>query len=98
MVDLAAIRRMARGVMDDKDHLSALDRDVIGPRSVRVDVKLQDSVDLARHLEVLAGAIARAQAHLNSRTLDERTKLVVARQLLREANAKINAYRRIRQE
>jgi hypothetical protein len=95
-VDLSAVRKMARDVMQDRDHLSRFDRDLIGRPSARLDVKLQDTASLRNNLAVLRAAIERCEAILSYKTLDERASLMAVRGLLREANQKINAYRRIR--
>lgn len=94
-VDIAAVRKMARDEMEREDHLTPFDRDLIGP-NVRIDVKLQDTASLRSNLAVLRAAIERAEAILSYKTLDERAALMATRGLLRQANKKINAYRRIR--
>lgn len=95
-LDLDAIRQMAR----DSDHkdgvLTAFDKDILGSSKVRVDVPLRDTVMLAKHLEILAAAIDRCRIILSYKQRDERGSLLAVRGLMREANKKINAYRRIR--
>lgn len=93
-----AIRKMARE-SDTKDGvLTDFDTLILGKERVRVDLPLRDTVMVAKHLDVLAGAIDRCRAMLAYRQRDERGSLLAIRALLREANQKINAYRRIRQD
>lgn len=92
----ADIRQMARDVMADKDGLHQLDRDIIGYGKVRIDLPLRDTQMLKKHLDVLAAAIDRSRVILSYAQKDERGTLLAVRGFLREANKKVNAYRRIR--
>lgn len=95
-VDMEAVRRMARDVMADKDGLSQYDQDIIGYSKVRIDLPLRDTQMMKKHLEVLAAAIDRSRVILSYAQKDERGTILAVRGLLREANKKVNAYRRIR--
>lgn len=92
----ADIRQMARDVMADKDGMAEIDRDLIGYSKVRIDLPLRDTRMMAKHLELLAAAIDRARVILSYQQKDERGSILAVRGLLREANKKVNAYRRIR--
>lgn len=97
-IDMQAIREMARDVMTDRDGLAQIDRDIIGNGKVRIDLPLRDTQMMAKHLEVLAAAIDRCRMILSYKTKDERGSILAVRGLLREANKKVNAYRRIRSD
>jgi hypothetical protein len=96
VVDLKAVRQMARDEMKREDHLSEMDRSIIGTAAVRMDIKLQDTTQVLEALSVLESAISRCRAILSYKMLDERAALLTVRMLLREANQKNNKYRRIR--
>lgn len=95
-IDLEAVRRMARDSADREGVLTQFDRDLIGSARVRIELPLRCTKALAQHLKLLAGAVERGQAVLSYRTQDERASLLAVRGLVREANQKINSYRRIR--
>jgi hypothetical protein len=76
--------------------LTDFDRLLIGNERVQVRLPLRDTKMLAKHLDILAAAIDRSRAVLSYGVRDERGALLMVRALLREANQKINAYRRIR--
>lgn len=95
-IDLEAVRQMARDVMADKDGLTEFDRDIIGYSSVRVNLPLRDTVAMAKHLAILSEAIHQARAILSYRTKNERSSILTVRGLLRQANQKINPYKRVR--
>ena len=91
-----AIRKMARE-SDDKDGvLTNFDKDLIGYGRVRIDLPLRDTKMMAKHLEVLAAAIDRCRVILSYQHKDERGSILAVKGFLREANKKVNAYRRIR--
>lgn len=93
-----AIRQMARETANKEGVLTDFDLLILGKERVRIDLPLRDTQMVAKHLDVLAGAIDRCRAMLAYRQRDERGSLLAIRALLREANQKINAYRRIRQD
>lgn len=95
-IDLNAVAKMARDSADKEGVLTGFDQLLIGKERVRLDIPLRDTVMLAKHLEVLGAAVDRCRAILSYKVRDERGSLLAARALLREANQKINAYKRIR--
>lgn len=95
-IDLDAVRKAARESADKDGILSAFDHMLMGHERVQVRIPLRDTKMLAKHLEVLSAAVDRSRAILSYGVRDERGTLLAVRALLREANQKINAYRRIR--
>ncbi len=93
---LEAIRKMARESGDKDGVLSNFDKDLIGYSKVRIDLPLRDTRMMSKHLEVLAAAIDRCRVILSYQQKDERGSILAVKGLLREANKKVNAYRRIR--
>lgn len=96
----ADIRKMAResGDPDKEGVLTNFDRDILGANRVRIDIPLRDTVMLAKHLDVLAGAIDRCRVILSYKQRDERATLLATRGLIRDAHKKINAYKRMRRD
>jgi len=95
-IDLEAIRKAARDSADKDGVLTNFDLLLVGNERVQVRVPLRDTKMLAKHLDVLAAAVDRSRAILSYGVRDERGSLLAVRALLREANQKINAYKRIR--
>lgn len=95
-IDLEAVRQSARDSADKDGILSNFDLLILGNERVQVRIPLRDTKMLAKHLDLLAAAIDRSRAILSYGVRDERGALLMVRGLLREANQKINAYRRIR--
>ena len=95
-IDMEAIRQSARDSATKDGVLTDFDRLLVGNERVQVRVPLRDTKMLAKHLDILAAAIDRSRAVLSYGVRDERGALLMVRALLREANQKINAYRRIR--
>ena len=96
------ISQMARAVIaEDKrggDSLASFDRSIVGDAAIRILIPLQNTAATAKHLEILAAAVERARAMLSYRIRDERALLSAVRSILREANKRVNAYRRIRRD
>lgn len=95
-IDMEAIRQSARDSADKDGVLTDFDRLLVGNERVQVRMPLRDTKMLAKHLDILAAAVDRSRAVLSYGVRDERGALLMVRALLREANQKINAYRRIR--
>lgn len=95
-IDLEAVRKSARESADHDGVLTSFDHMLIGNERVQVRVPLRDTKMLAKHLELLSAAVDRSRAILSYAVRDERGTLLAVRALLREANRKINAYKRIR--
>lgn len=95
-LDMDAIRDMARNSADKEGVMTDFDRLLVGDSAVQVRIPLRDTQMTAKHLAVLAEAVERARAHLSYKTADERASLLTVRSLLRTANKKINAYKRLR--
>lgn len=93
----AEIRQMARDTANPEEGvLTNFDRLILGTERVRMDMPLRDTVMLAKHLEVLAAAVDRCRIIVSYKVRDERATLLAVRGLLRDANKKINAYKRVR--
>lgn len=95
-INMEAIRQMASDSADKDGVLTDFDKDLIGYSKVRIDLPLRDTRMMAKHLDVLAAAIDRSRVILSYAQKDERGSILAVRGLLREANKKVNAYRRIR--
>lgn len=97
-IDLDAIRQAARDSADKDGILTDFDRLILGNERVQVRIPLRDTKMLAKHLDILSAAVDRSRAVLSYGVRDERGALLMVRGLLRDANKKINAYKRIRQD
>lgn len=95
-IDLDAIRQAARDSADKDGILTDFDRLILGNERVQVRIPLRDTKMLAKHLDILSAAVDRSRAVLSYGVRDERGALLMVRGLLRDANKKINAYKRIR--
>ena len=89
---VAEIKREAK----TGDHLSGLDRDIIGRESVRILIPMRDTAMLKIHLAMLRQTVEACEAALSYRTRDERGALFEVAGRLREVAGKINCYKRMR--
>jgi len=96
------IQQMARAVIAEVnnggDSLNPLDRLVVGDAAVRILLPLRNTAETAKHLQILATEVERARMMLSHRIRDERGLLLAVRSILRDANKKINPYRRVRKD